>query len=177
MLIHLYGASGSGTTTLGKAICNKYDYTHLDTDDYFWIATDPPFTKVRPVIERIQLLKGDIAKANGAVVSGSLSGWGDVFIPLLDLVVRLVVPTEIRLERLVAREYKRFGKRILEGGDMYEENMAFMQWASEYDEGDEKMRSKAMHDNWAKLFKCKHIVLDGTLPLEKLLEQVDNNLL
>jgi len=33
--IHIYGASGSGTSTLGKFISEQLGYTFMDTDDYF----------------------------------------------------------------------------------------------------------------------------------------------
>lgn len=32
-VIHIYGASGSGTTTLGKRICEELGFTQMDTDD------------------------------------------------------------------------------------------------------------------------------------------------
>lgn len=32
--IHILGASGSGTTTLGKALSDKLRYKHFDTDNY-----------------------------------------------------------------------------------------------------------------------------------------------
>ena len=38
-VIHIFGASGSGTTTLGKKICEELGYTQMDTDDYFWMPT------------------------------------------------------------------------------------------------------------------------------------------
>jgi len=41
-VIHILGASESGTTTLGRALKEKYEYAHFDTDDYFWIPTNPP---------------------------------------------------------------------------------------------------------------------------------------
>lgn len=39
--IHIFGASGSGTTTLANALSNNMNLPHYDTDDYFWIRTDP----------------------------------------------------------------------------------------------------------------------------------------
>lgn len=42
-IIHIYGASGSGTTTLAKYICEKLNYVVMDTDDYFWRPTNPPY--------------------------------------------------------------------------------------------------------------------------------------
>jgi adenylate kinase family enzyme len=37
--IHILGASGSGTTTLAKALANELGYKHFDTDDYYWIPS------------------------------------------------------------------------------------------------------------------------------------------
>lgn len=34
-VIHIFGASGSGTTTLGKRIADELGFKLMDTDDYF----------------------------------------------------------------------------------------------------------------------------------------------
>lgn len=176
-VIYIYGASGSGTSTLGRALQTQYQYRHLDTDDYFWMPTDPPFTMKRPAAERVALLKEDIGKSRKTVVSGSLCGWGDELIPLFDLVIRLAVPTDERIERLKKREFERFGNRICEGGDMHKGHLEFLQWAAEYDDGDVTMRSRAMHDEWQKLVSCCHLTLDGTLGIQRLLDEINANLL
>ena len=41
--IHILGASGSGTSTLAKAISLRHGHRFLDTDDFYWKPTDPPF--------------------------------------------------------------------------------------------------------------------------------------
>ncbi|MEG2909874.1 MAG: AAA family ATPase [Erysipelotrichaceae bacterium] len=171
-VIHIYGASGSGTSTLGKVLQTQYGFNFLDTDDYFWELTDPPFTTKRLVEDRIKLLKKDIIQSNDVVICGSLCGWGDEFIPYFDIVIRLVSSTEMRIKRIEKREFQRFGARILEGGDMYEEHIKFIKWASEYDNGDSSMRSKVMHDEWQKLLECKHITLNSNQPIEKLIEEI-----
>ena len=51
-VIHIFGASGSGTTTLGAKICDELGYKLLDVDDYFWLPTNPPFTQKRATEER-----------------------------------------------------------------------------------------------------------------------------
>lgn len=174
-VIHIYGASGSGTSTLGKALHERYGYCHLDTDDYFWLPTDPPFTYKRPAAERIALLTEDIHKSSKTVISGSLCGWGDALLPLFDLVVRLVAPTQERLKRLNQREFQRFGSRICAGGDMYQGHMDFLQWAAGYDTGGVTMRSKAMHDRWQESVRCRHLTLDGTAQIQELLETISAN--
>ena len=56
MLIHIMGASGSGTSTLAAALSQRLAFVHLDADDYYWLATDPPFTNKRDPRERTNLL-------------------------------------------------------------------------------------------------------------------------
>jgi hypothetical protein len=44
LCVHIFGASGAGTSTLGRALGERLALAHLDTDDFFWMPTDPPFT-------------------------------------------------------------------------------------------------------------------------------------
>ena len=52
-IIHIFGASGAGTSTLGRAVAEKTGYTFLDSDDYLWMPTDPQYTTKRPSEERV----------------------------------------------------------------------------------------------------------------------------
>lgn len=168
-VIHIFGASGSGTTTLGRALAADMGLVHMDTDDYYWLPTDPKFTTKRPIEERLRLMNADIdAAQRGVVLSGSLTGWGDPLIPRFTHVIRLNTPTKVRIERLRAREYAHFGERIREGGDMYENHLAFLEWAAQYDTGDVTMRSKACHDQWMKQLPCPQVIAPGDMPLDEL---------
>ncbi len=160
-VIHIFGASGSGTTTLGRALAEKLGVFHMDTDGYFWLPSEIPFTVKRPAEERIALMREDIEKHGKAVISGAFTGWGDVFIPLFRLAVWVDTPTETRIERLKAREFARFGQRIRPGGDMYGEHLEFIQWASGYDTDGPKNRSRANHEAWVKTLPCPVLCLDG----------------
>ena len=173
--IHITGASGAGTTTLAKAISQKYGHTHLDTDDFFWEKTDPPFVLKRDTESRQKLLKNAIDSCDTCVISGSLTGWGDIFIPLFQLLIYVHTQTEVRLQRLHERELQRFENRILPGGDMAEEHQKFLLWASQYDNGGLDMRSAQHHAEWLKFIRCPIICLDGSLQVEDniaLLEEV-----
>ena len=165
-VIHIFGASGSGTTTLGKKISEELGYRHMDTDDYYWLPTDPKFTQKRSVQERIALMKRDIEEAENVVLSGALAGWGDPLIPLFTLAVRIELPQDIRIERLRQREKARFGSRIDPGGDMYEQHLAFIEWAKTYDTGGMEHRSKMRHDAWEKTLPCEIVYLNGADTLE-----------
>lgn len=172
-IIHIFGASGAGTSTLGRALAADMGLNHMDTDDYFWLPTDPKFTTKRLVSERLSLMQADIDAADkGVVISGSLTGWGDVLIPQFTHVIRVVTATETRIERLRKREYAHFGERIREGGDMYQNHLEFLDWAAQYDTGDVTMRSKACHDAWEKLLPCPITTVDGAAELDALVRCV-----
>lgn len=175
-VIHLYGAAGSGTSTIGRFISDRSGYFFMDTDDYFWEPTDPPYTAKRNVSDRIALMRHDIAKYGHIVISGSLVGWGDELIPLFTLAVRVETDTAIRIDRLKKREREHFGNRIDTGGDMYETHRKFIDWAASYDNGGFDMRSRAEHDEWQKKLQCQRITVNGSLPVEKNFEIIQRHL-
>ena len=67
-VIHIYGASGSGTSTLGRFISEQLGYTFMDTDDYFWLTTNPKYTRKREKTERLQMIKKDILHSDKNVL-------------------------------------------------------------------------------------------------------------
>lgn len=160
-VIHIIGASGAGTTTLARYISETLGYHAMDTDDYYWMPTDPPFTVKRPVPERIALMKAEIDAYDKVVLSGSMTRWGDELVPYFTLVVLVLTDTSLRLKRIHERELARFGSRILPGGDMYEQHQSFLQWAASYDTESIETRSRANHDAWLKTMKCPVLTLNG----------------
>jgi adenylate kinase family enzyme len=164
---HILGASGSGTTTLGRALATHLQCPHFDTDDYFWLPTDPPFSQERERTERQHLLMDALTAQNSWVLSGSLCGWGDVAIPLFELVVFLWIPQNVRLARLRQREHERYGARILPGGDMYASAQAFLAWAASYDEGGVDIRSRRRHEQWLGTLPCPIVCFEGEYTIEE----------
>ncbi|WP_459476853.1 P-loop NTPase family protein [Clostridium saccharoperbutylacetonicum] len=82
----------------------------------------------------------------------------------------MVTDKNIRIERLKEREKKHFGSCIEIGGDMYQNHIEFIEWATAYDTGDINMRSKLKHDQWQKMIKCKQIIVHGEDDLKYNLE-------
>lgn len=162
MRILVMGASGSGTTTLAKALASRLHWDHLDTDDFYWLPTSPPFQRKRDPAERHALLLQALHKAPDAIVSGSLMGWGEALGDVFDLVVFLYVPVEIRLERLQRREIERYGTY----------DPAFLQWASEYDAGPSEGRSLARHRAWLAGRKCPVLRIEGDTSVETRVDTV-----
>ena len=168
--VHITGASGSGTTTLGRAAARHFGVPHFDSDEYFWLPSDPPYQQPRPRELRLALLEPKLREAESWVLSGSNHGWGDPLIPYYTLVVFLRVPTEIRLSRLRARESAEFGPTIEPGGAMYEQAAEFLDWAEQYDEGPPTMRSLAAHELWLAELTCPVLRLEGAEAVEQNLE-------
>lgn len=166
-VIHICGASGAGTTTLARAISGRHGFMHLDTDDFYWELTNPPFTTKRDLASRQRLLSEAIDNAGKCVVSGSLCGWGDIFISKFDLVIYLHTNTELRIKRLNSREFQRFGDKISPGGDMHESHQEFIEWATLYDTGGLEIRSATLHREWLKLCACPVVKLDGARSIKE----------
>ena len=79
--IHLFGASGSGTSTLGAALAQRLSLPHLDVDDFYWRPTNPPFVEKQQPAQRLLDLNEAMMESQGWILSGSLCGWGDELIP------------------------------------------------------------------------------------------------
>lgn len=170
--IHILGASGSGTTTLGRAVADRLSVPHVDTDGVFWLPTDPPFTTRRPVEERLALLRARLPAAGGWVLSGSAINWAQPIEPLYDLIVYLRLDPAIRMARLRRRERARYGARIEPGGDMVEENAAFLAWAAAYDVAGPEQRSRVAHEAWLERQAAPILRLDSADPVEVLARAV-----
>jgi adenylate kinase family enzyme len=167
------GASGSGVTTLGRAVANALALPCHDSDDYFWLPTTPPYRIQRERADRLRLMEEVFLPRADWVLSGSLEGWGDPLIAKFDLVVFLRTPREIRLARLRAREAAHFGAdNVAPGGWRYEETEAFVEWASHYEDGDREGRTLDKHLDWLDKLPCPVLRLDGSRLLPELVGEV-----
>jgi adenylate kinase family enzyme len=147
--VHVLGGSGSGTTTLARALAAELRSACFDTDDFYWLPSDPPFQHKREIPARITLLDDALFRHDNWVLSGSFGGWGDVFIPYLTDVIFLTLAPSVRMARLRAREVTRYGHvRIAPGGDLHHAHEAFMEWAALYDVSGHSQRSLDQHERW-----------------------------
>ncbi|HEX4196047.1 MAG TPA: AAA family ATPase [Caulobacteraceae bacterium] len=175
--IHITGASGCGVSTLGAGLATRLGCAHLDTDEFYWTPSEPPFQVSREVPERLRLLHQAFdAAPDGWVLSGSLDGWGDPLIPLFDGVVFLSAPAEVRLARLAERERRRLGPAVEAGGAMHAQHLDFLRYAGAYDTGvfTSQMtgRYRARHEAWLERLPCPVLRLDGALPTGALVDAV-----
>ena len=159
--VHIFGAAGCGSSTLGWALARRLGCQHLDSDDLYWLPTTPPFQRKRTTPERLRLLLEAMKSSCQWVLSGSVAGWGDALIPNFDLVVFLYVPTDIRLARLRHRERARFGAALDPDGAMYGQHQAFLRWAAGYDLGLSGGRTLWADATWLGYLPCPTMCLIG----------------
>lgn len=171
--IHILGASGSGTTTLGSALAQALPHTHLDSDNYYW---ETKFTTKRQVHERRELLEKDFSLHENWILSGSICNWENDLKDYFDLVIFLWIPQDIRLERLKQREFQRYGEEIFVGGNMYEESQTFLEWASLYDSAGMEVRSKVLQEQWLSDLSCPVLRIEGDYSVEERVNIVLNYL-
>jgi adenylate kinase family enzyme len=170
--IHVFGASGSGSTTLGEALARRLGVPHADADQFFWLPTDPPFTARRPRTERLAMLTQALPADGHWVFSGSAISWATALEPAYDLIVFLRLDPAVRMARLRQREAARYGARIEPGGDMATASAAFFQWAASYDTAGPTQRSLAAHEAWLGWQTARLLRLDSAISVDALADAV-----
>jgi len=172
-IIHIFGSSGSGSTTLARAISEKYGFHHIDTDDALWLPTDPPFTAKRTPEVSKALIEAQLDVHPRSVISGEFLGWGDFLKGRVDLFVYLSLPVGIRLARIQNREIKRFGNRVLPGGDMYQAHQDFLEWVRKYETAEGSHRSRSSHLQRLSSADRPVLMVEEPLSIEELLFRID----
>ena len=99
--------------------------------------------------------------------------------PALDLVVFLSVSTEVRMARLRDRGVRQFGAGAIAPGGWNAANTSdFYAIAATYDadDGTGPHRTRARHEAWLATLRCPVLRLDGTRPVDELVEAVARRL-
>lgn len=160
------GAAGAGTTTLGRALAERLGWRSVETDDYYFVPSTPPYRERRGKAERLALITADLEGDGGAVVSGSVAGWGRSLEDAFELVVYLWVPADLRVARLTRRETERRGSA----------DWSFLTWAAQFDEGRLPGRSAAQLEGWLAERTCPVLRLHGDFSTAAALEMTLINL-
>ncbi len=170
--LHILGASGSGTTTLGAALAARLGLPQIDGDSLFWLPTEPPFTTRRAPEERLALLRERLPPTGSWIFSGSAIKWAMELEPSYDLVIYLTLDPAERMARLRRREVERYGNRLAPGGDMAEASRSFLAWAEAYDTAGLEQRSRIAHEAWLARQTAPVLRLDSARPVAALLQEV-----
>lgn len=172
MKILIMGASCAGSTTLGRHLSRLLGWPCFDSDEYFWLPSNIPYTQRREPAERIGMLRADVERSDNCIVTGSLVSWGDYWLSAFDLVVFLYLPPEIRLQRLIDREIARYGNAIYDDpvrNTLFEN---FITWARGYDDNTTNGRTLKVHQDWLKRLNCPVIEITGDTSVQERMEIV-----
>lgn len=176
MRIHIFGASGSGVSTLGNALSKKLKVLYYDSDDYFWHSTNPPFTTRRDNEERNSLIKNDLSKNDSWIFGGSSLKWGNDVFPKFDLIVFLWLPPEVRIERLKKRELERYGDIINTDPERIKNYQVFLEWAKSYDddplENGFSGRSLKVHEDWLAQVNTNILEIRGDFSVDERIDKI-----
>jgi len=166
MRVLVTGASGSGTTTLGRAVSRELEVAFFDADDYFWLPTEPPYQQQRDPSARLSLLVADLAKVPHSVTSGSVINWGGALEDSFSLIVFLTLQPQLRLARLREREIARFGRA----------DSTFLESAAQYDEGCLDENSRIGDERWLTKQSCPVLRIEGDVSVPERVARVANAL-
>ena len=172
--IAIVGLNGSGKSTLGHALAKALKLYEIDVEDYYFpeqresrkaaldgeygvncsYLGDMPYSVSRTKEEVEKAIAKDVLVHPRYVMTGVTINWNAEIISTIKHVFWLKTETEERVRRVKDREEKRWGDRVIEGGDMYEQQRSFRELIAGLTE-DKVQRSIDKLD-------CEVIQLDGT---------------
>ena len=186
--IALFGLNGGGKSTLAHALAKQIGYFEIDVEDYYfpeqrksrkWAMEhdeimvtehlgDVPFSTPRTKEEVQDALLKDMQSHQKFIISGVTMNWKEDILSQIDIAFWVQTPLEERLKRIEMREEKRFGERVLPGGDMYAQQIEFQKVVGNRD-------IKQVEES-AQRLKCPIIVIDGTVSVEENLARITEHI-
>ena len=162
--ICLCGLNGSGKTTLGRELAKVLGFRHLDAEDYFFLPAEIPYSCPRPREEALTLLLADMRKTPRFVLSVVQGDMGEAITSMYRLVVYLDVPRGERMARVKRRAMNLFGDRMLPGGDLYDQEQAFLRFVAG--------RSADGIETWLQTLSCGILRLNGAESIDSNIERI-----
>ncbi|MBE6571338.1 MAG: hypothetical protein E7656_03765 [Ruminococcaceae bacterium] len=152
-IILLCGLNGSGKTTLGEKLAEILKYRFLNDEEYYFLQSEIPFSQSRTEAQAKEYILSCLNKYKNNVMVSSRGDMGREINVHYDHVVYLSAPAELRMSRIEKRDLERFGKRVCPGGDMYEQQKAFHDFAAS--------RTEEKTEKWLNTISCPVTRLDG----------------
>ncbi len=164
MGIMICGLNGAGKSTLGRRLAERLGWQFIDNEDLYFPKTDTKYAYSDPrgKEEVIRLLEEKIESDRRFVFAAVKGDYGDRLLSLLDCIIVLDVPKEIRLARVRERSLQKFGDRILAGGDLAQRENA---WFAQVEH-----RPEDYVEKWLTTVDCPIFRVDGTRPIEENVE-------
>ena len=127
--IQICGLNGSGKSTLGRALAEKIGFYFIDDENLYFSRSNPnePYTNPKPHHDVEQLLMNEVKNHPDFVFAAVKGDYEKDIISMYDYVIMIEVPKSVRSKRVRNRSFKKFGNRMLIGGDLYNQEEAFFQ--------------------------------------------------
>ena len=142
--IAIVGLNGSGKSTLGHALAKELSYYEIDVEDYYFpeqkesrraalngeygdsldYLGDMPYSVSRTKEEVEEGIAKDIVAHPRYILTGVTINWREEILSTIKYVFWLKTNTDERVRRVKDREERRWGIRVAEGGDMYEQQLS-----------------------------------------------------
>ena len=166
MGILVCGLNGAGKSTVGRTLADRLGYRFIDNEDLYFpkAGSSYEFSNPRSKEEVIRMLEGRIAQNDKFVFAAVRGDYGDKLISSLQTIVLIETPKSVRSRRVRDRSFRKFGDRILQGGDLYEKEE---RWFAVVDS-----RPEDYVTEWLEKVDRPVIRVDGTLPIEKNVEHI-----
>ena len=150
------GLNGSGKSTLGRALAAALGCPFLDVETYWFGEPAGGYNYARPrTREEVEaLLTRDLRENPSCVLAAVTADYGAEAEALLDRAIFLHVPREIRMQRIRDRSFRKFGARMLPGGDLHASEERFFAMCAS--------REEAYVTAWLQKVGLPVIHLDGT---------------
>lgn len=173
--IAILGLNGAGKSTVAHALAGAIGCAEMDAEDYYFpeqresrrnalegiydVPTrhlgEQPFSVPRAKEEAEAMLLRDISAHPRFVLAGVTMNWCEEIRSRIDVAFWIQAPLEIRLQRIWDREQRRFGDRMLPGGDMVEQQRQFCEVVARRGSEAIEQTIRGLH--------CPVHALDGTL--------------
>ena len=159
MGIIVCGMNGSGKSTLGRALAEALGWRFIDNEDLYFPKADPdhPYAQERTQAEVEALLLAEVRRDDRFVFAAVRGNYGEAVLPYYAAAVLLETPRETRLQRIRERSYRKFGERMLPGGDLYESEKRFYDLIA--------ARPEDYAVRWLETVAIPVLRLDGTRPV------------
>ena len=161
MGIIICGMNGSGKSTLGFALAESLGWRFIDNENLYFPKADPlhPYAAERTQAEVEQLLLAEVRRDERFVFAAVRGNYSEAVLPHYKAAVLVEVPRDIRLERVKARSFAKFGARMQPGGDLYESEKRFYDLSA--------ARPEDYATRWLDRVDIPVLRVDGTRPVRE----------
>ena len=154
--IIICGLNGAGKSTLGQALAKELGFCFIDIEDLYFPKRDSDYLYASPCARKEveALLESEIHAHEDFVFASVHGDYGESICLYFRYAVLISLPKNVRMERIRNRSFQKFGDRMLPGGDLYEQEQKFFDFACS--------RAENSVEEWAASLSCPVIRVDGT---------------